>query len=38
MRCLFTLLPCAALIAATIAPQITKADDVQVLDDFENLQ
>jgi len=45
MRCLFTLLPCAALIAATviaatIVPQITKADDddVQVLDDFENLQ
>ncbi|MFT5324798.1 MAG: hypothetical protein ACI8P0_002663 [Planctomycetaceae bacterium] len=39
MCCLFTLLPCAALIAATIVPQITKADDdVQVLDDFEKLQ
>lgn len=39
MRCLFALLPCATLIAATIAPQITIADEnVQVLDDFENLQ
>lgn len=38
MRSLFTLLSFATLIAATIAPRITKADDVQVLDDFENLQ
>jgi hypothetical protein len=39
LRTILTLLPCAALIAATIVPRTTRADDsVQILDDFEDLQ